>query len=128
MRGQAYDALTFDPLAMVDAPPEGESDKAFRQRVGEALAHLLLFHGAGPGPLPVVTHGLVIREMLRRHARLADGTACPERLRSTSVTQLGHAPPHVVDLMDCVHHFDTEGSGSPDGLGLHEDNRSLSGD
>ena len=33
LRGRAYDTLGFDPLAMDDAPPGGESAQAFAERI-----------------------------------------------------------------------------------------------
>ena len=42
LRGRPYDSMGFDPLHMVDAPPNGESAEAFRQRVTDAFGQTAL--------------------------------------------------------------------------------------
>ena len=105
LRGQAYDALGFDPLAMDEAPPGGESTAAFHARVDRAFAWLLHRRRAASGPLAVVTHGLVVRAMLDRHARLPDGSKLPERIANTSVSCVSAEPPFAATLVDCTAHL-----------------------
>lgn len=105
LRGRAYDSLGFDPLAMADAPPNGESAAQFRARVAEAFADVVRRRGAAGGTLAVVTHGLVIHRMVEHHVRLGEGHVVPVRIANTSVTVVGAEAPHLVDLLDCTRHL-----------------------
>ena len=104
-RGQPYDAMAVDPLAMADAPPGGESAALFAQRVAEAFAHVVRRQAALGGTLAVVTHGLVIRALLARHVQLADGCGLPTHLGNTSLSVIEATPPHRVSLLDCTRHL-----------------------
>lgn len=116
LRGRAYDTLGYDPIASEDAPPGGESMDAFRQRVAEAFAEVLAMRAALDGPLAVVTHGLVIKTLLRMHATLAVGAQHPEHVANTSVTILQATAPHRVVLLNCARHL--EGEARDDGRGV----------
>ncbi len=105
-RGRPYDALAVDPLTMDGAPPGGESAAAFHDRVAQAFAHALSLRSALGGDLAVVTHGLVIRAMLTRLARLPEGAADAMRCGNTSVSIVDAEPPHEVVLLDCTRHLD----------------------
>ena len=108
-RGRAYDDLPGDPLAMTAAPPNGESTTDFARRVDRAFTALCERAAGLDGALAVVTHGLVIREILSRHAQWPAGTA-PDghalRLRNTSVSIIDRAAPHAVLRADCIDHLD----------------------
>jgi 2,3-bisphosphoglycerate-dependent phosphoglycerate mutase len=118
LRGQPYDTLGFDPLAMTAAPPGGESALAFTRRVEQAFAGLVTMRAALPGPLAIVTHGLVIRAILAAHAELPGAMQPPPRIANTSLTIVAAAPPHEVALLDSSGHLDA---------GLRDDAASLSG-
>ena len=70
------------------------------------------------GPLAVVTHGLVIKAILRGHVRLPEGVTVPDRIGNTSISVLDASPPHALSLLDCVTHLEGK---------LLEDGSSLSG-
>jgi len=116
LRGRPYDALGYDPIASEDAPPGGESMDVFRQRVAEAFAEALAMRAALGGPLAVVTHGLVIKTLLRGHVTLPDGAGVPEHVANTSVTILEADAPHRVVLLNCARHL--EGEAIDDGRGV----------
>jgi probable phosphoglycerate mutase len=118
LRGRAYDALGFDPMTLADAPPGGESEADFRDRVARAFARVVALRDGLEGNLAVVTHGLVIGALLSAHVRLLPGTALPGRLGNTSLTVIDARSPHAVALLDCVRHLDADAS---------DDARSLSG-
>ena len=105
-RGRPYDSLGFDPLAVDDAPPGGESSADFAARVARAFAELVQHRAALAGTLVVVSHGLVIREILARHVRLTAAMVVPARLGNTSVSIVAADPPHAVELLDCLRHLD----------------------
>ncbi|MBL8384664.1 MAG: histidine phosphatase family protein [Burkholderiales bacterium] len=105
LRGQAFDQFDFDPIAMEDAPPGGESAAAFRARVAQALALIAAVRNRLGAPLAVVTHGLVIRTIVERLVRVADGATVPAHLANTSVTVLSAAAPHDASLVYCAAHL-----------------------
>ena len=118
LRGQAYDSLHFDPLAMAHAPAGGESAQAFERRAGLAFALAVQRRAAIAGPLVVVTHGLVIRAMLAGPVRLAADRLAGMHIANTSVTVVAEHPPHAVELLNSTRHLDG---------GMADDRRGLVG-
>jgi broad specificity phosphatase PhoE len=59
------------------------------------------------GTLVVITHGLVCRALVERHARLPEGAVAPERYDNTSITVLHEDTPHRVGLINCTLHLTT---------------------
>jgi broad specificity phosphatase PhoE len=57
--------------------------------------------------LVVVTHGLVCRALVERHALLPEGVAVPERFDNTSITVIHEDEPHGVSLLNCTRHLMT---------------------
>jgi broad specificity phosphatase PhoE len=107
LRGTAYDALGYDPFGLDVAPPNGEDWPAFHARVADAFAFIVSRRQTLRGTLVVVTHGLVCRALVDRHARLPDGLVAPERYDNTSVTVLHEDVPHGVHLLNCTRHLVT---------------------
>jgi probable phosphoglycerate mutase len=118
LRGKPYVALDFNPLAMHEAPPGGESQQDFTTRSAAAWAELLALQRRLGGPLAVVSHGLVLREWLLNHLQLPAGMALPARMSNASVTEADAAPPHPVLRVDCTLHLTG---------GLGDDAHALSG-
>jgi broad specificity phosphatase PhoE len=118
LRGRSYDSLGFDPMAPDYAPPGGESWDAFHERVEQALASIRRHRAEIGGPIAVVTHGLVIRVLLNRHARLPDGMTECGPLSNTALSIVEPDPPHLSRLVNCCRHLD-------DAIG--DDGRGLSG-
>jgi probable phosphoglycerate mutase len=116
LRGRAYDELGFDPLAMDEAPPNGESIEQFRARVAQAFAYAVRLRSELGGPLAVVTHGLVVRAIIDRHLSLGAGQVISGPVRNTSVTICGWRPPHEVELIDCTRHLDEAARHDPRSL------------
>lgn len=77
LRGRAYRSLDFNPITMVEAPPEGESLAQFEARVADGCARLVARVSgltqaaadrlADAEHLLLVTHGLVVRQLLAAH-------------------------------------------------------------
>jgi probable phosphoglycerate mutase len=59
------------------------------------------------GNLVAVTHGLVCRAVVQRHAAVPEGAAVPERFDNTSITVLHENAPHAVSLLNCTRHLVT---------------------
>ena len=85
-------------------------------RVAAAFDQMLRLRAALPGPLLVVTHGMVIRALLAQHCRLADGIRLPQHLGNTCVSVVSAQPPHDVGLLACTRHLDA--STQPDARSL----------
>ena len=105
-RGQPHASFGFDPLVHDGAPPAGESQAVFAQRVALAFDFVARLRGTLDGPLAVVTHGLVLRQWLAAHTALAEGMAVPDHMGNTGVTIVEAQPPHAVLLLGCTRHLD----------------------
>ena len=106
LRGQPYDALSVDPLTMLEAPPNGESAAVFEQRVAQAFTELVRLRETTGGTLAVVTHGLVLRALLAGHVQRPTGTPVPPHMGNTCVSIIDARAPHGVSLMNCTAHLD----------------------
>jgi broad specificity phosphatase PhoE len=115
LRGLPYDTLGFDALTM-DAPPGGETTAAFTQRVAAAFELAVALRATLPGPLAVVTHGLVIRAILERHAARPQAGWLSPAIGNTSLTILSAQPPHAVELLACTAHLEPEAQATAHGL------------
>ncbi len=107
LRGMPYAGLAEDPFGPDFAPPNGEDWPAFHARVADAFAFIASTRRSTNGTLVVVTHGLVCRALVERHALLPDGVATPERFDNTSVTVLHEDAPHRASLVNCTRHLAT---------------------
>jgi probable phosphoglycerate mutase len=72
-------------------------------RHGEIVSRRRCVNGA----LVVVTHGLVCRALVGRHALLPEGVVVPALFHNTSVTVLHENVPHSVSLLNCTRHLVT---------------------
>jgi probable phosphoglycerate mutase len=107
LRGTSYAELGFAPFAPGYAPPGGESIPVFHARVARAWARVQHVAAATGGPLAVVTHGLVCRDLVAQHLELPPELGAPvdpTRWANTSVTEL-HGPPWRVRLLACTAHL-----------------------
>jgi 2,3-bisphosphoglycerate-dependent phosphoglycerate mutase len=105
LRGLPYAELTEDPFAPDFAPPNGEDWPRFHARVAEAFAFIVARRRAVNGTLVVLTHSLVCRALVERHAVVRDGISVPRRFDNTSVTTLHEDTPHAVSVMNCTRHL-----------------------
>lgn len=101
LRGRKFSELGFDPMAPGYKPPSGESWEVFHARVADAFEMVINRADQTDRTLVVVSHGLVIREMIKRHL---SSTPPPERLENTSVTIFSKRQPHAVSLLACDRH------------------------
>jgi len=105
LRGMAYAALPEDPFGPDVVPPNGEDWPAFHARVADAFAFIVAMRRSASGTLVVVTHGLVCRALVERHAQLPEGVVAPERFDNASITVLHEDAPHEVNLINCTRHL-----------------------
>jgi broad specificity phosphatase PhoE len=107
LRGMPYAALAEDPFGPDVAPPNGEDWPTFHARVADAFAFIASRRRSVNGTLVVITHGLVCRALVERHALLLEGVIVPERFDNTSITVLHEDAPHGVSLINCTRHLAT---------------------
>lgn len=107
LRGMPYAALSEDPFGPDVAPPNGEDWPTFHARVADAFAFMVRRRRSLNGNLVVITHGLVCRAVVARHALVPEGAAVPERFDNTSLTVLHEDAPHAVSLLNCTRHLTT---------------------
>ncbi len=105
LRGLPYDTMGYNPIEMEGAPPGGESMPEFLARVARAFEAMVALRARLSGPLAVVSHGLVIKSILRHHVHLPDGMPPPERIGNTSVTVIEPNAPYRASLIDCTTHL-----------------------
>jgi len=105
LRGVPYAELTENPFGPDFAPPNGEDWPTFHARVANAFDFIASRRRSVNGTLVVVTHGLVCRALVERHALLPEGVVAPERFDNTSVTVLQEDAPHAVSLINCTRHL-----------------------
>src|SRR5712672_2756444 len=105
LRGMPYAELAEDPFGPHVAPPNGEDWPAFHARVAEAFAFIVRRRRSVNGTLVVVTHGLVCRALVDRHALLPEGVVVPERFDNTSITVLHEDAPYAASLVNCTRHL-----------------------
>ena len=105
LRGLPYAALSENPFAPDFVPPNGEDWPTFHARVADAFAFIVSRRRSVDGALVVVTHGLVCRALVERHALLPEEVAVPQRFHNTSVTVLHEEAPHAVGLLNCTRHL-----------------------
>ena len=105
LRGLAYAALAENPFGPDVAPPNGEDWATFHARVTDAFAFIVDRRRSVNGTLVVVTHGLVCRALVERHALVPDGVLVPERFDNTGVTVLHEHAPHGASLINCTRHL-----------------------
>jgi 2,3-bisphosphoglycerate-dependent phosphoglycerate mutase len=107
LRGMPYAALAEDPFGPDVAPPNGEDWPTFHARVADAFAFIASRRRSVNGTLVVITHGLVCRALVERHALLPEGVIAPERFDNTGITVLHEDAPHGVSLINCTRHLTT---------------------
>jgi probable phosphoglycerate mutase len=116
LRGLPYDSLGFDPLAMREAPPGGESVPDFEARIDRAFDEALAAARDAGSALVLVTHGLVIHSLLSRRVALPSG-GLPARIANASVTEIvvmaeRQTPPRALRV-DCTAHLRSDHADDP---------------
>jgi probable phosphoglycerate mutase len=80
--------------------PTAKTGRHFYARVADAFDFIVSRRRSVNGTLVVVTHGLVCRALVERHALLPEGGIAPERFDNTSVTVLHEDAPHAASLVN----------------------------
>jgi 2,3-bisphosphoglycerate-dependent phosphoglycerate mutase len=107
LRGVPYAELAENPFGPDFVPPNGEDWPTFHARVADAFAFIVSRRRSVNGTLVVITHGLVCRALVQRHALLPEDVVAPEHFQNTSITVLHEDAPHAVSLINCTRHLMT---------------------
>ena len=108
LRGKPYGELPEDPFAPDFVPPNGEDWPTFHARVAQAFDLIVTRRRAVNGTLVVITHGLVCRALVERHAHVREGISVPQSFDNTGVTALHQDAPHAASLINCTAHLTAE--------------------
>ena len=104
LRGRAYDDINADFFAPGYAPPNGETHQQFVERVNLAWELVLTTYQHAAGNIIVMTHGLVMRELIKQHL-FVDACMSPlSDFQNTCITEVnGTDKKTVLRLCDADH-------------------------
>ena len=88
LRGRPYEEIDADFFAESYAPPNGETHLQFIERVNHAWEFVLTTHQNMQGSLIVMTHGLVLRELIKQHLIVDDAMSPLSDFQNTCITQV----------------------------------------
>lgn len=104
LRGKAYDDIDTDFFAEGYAPPNGETHQQFVERVNFAWEFILTSYHNTSGSLIVMTHGLVLREVIKQHLIVDDLMLPLSDFQNTCITEVdGTDKKTVLRLCDADH-------------------------
>jgi broad specificity phosphatase PhoE len=113
LRGKAYDDIDTDFFAPGYAPPNGETHLQFVERVNLAWEAILASYEETQGSLIVMTHGLVLRELINQHLIINDGLSPMSEFQNTCITEVnGTDKKTILRLCDAQHLVDQNCIGS----------------
>jgi probable phosphoglycerate mutase len=88
LRGKAYAEIDADIFDDSYAPPNGETQQQFIERVNLAWKFVLATYQNMQGSLVVMTHGLVLRELIKQHLIVNDAMSPLSDFQNTCITQV----------------------------------------
>ncbi|PKG99840.1 histidine phosphatase family protein [Paraglaciecola sp. MB-3u-78] len=107
LRGRPYEEIDADFFAESFAPPNGETHQQFIERVHLAWKFVLTTYQNMQGSLIVMTHGLVLRELIKQHLIVDDATLPLSDFQNTCITEVnGTDKKTVLRLCDAQHLLD----------------------
>jgi probable phosphoglycerate mutase len=113
LRGKAYDEIGTDFFAESYSPPNGETHQQFVERVNMAWEFILSTYHKIQGNIVVMTHGLVLRELITQHLIVDEGMPSLSDFQNTCITQVnGTDTKTVLRLCDANHLHKSSASGA----------------
>lgn len=104
IRGKAYDDIEDDFFAEEYAPPNGETKQQFVERVAKAWEYIETFSEEHPGDILVMTHGLVLREIVNTHLFVNPALKYSSDYHNTCVTKVDMGDVNtILSLCDVSH-------------------------
>ena len=109
LRGKAYAEIDADIFDESYAPPNGETHQQFIARVHLAWECILTTYQHMQGSLIVMTHGLVLRELIKQHLIVDDAILPLSDFQNTCITEVnGTDKKTVLRLCDAQHLLNKE--------------------
>jgi len=104
LRGKAYDDIDTGFFDEAYAPPNGETHHQFVERVNRAWEFILATYQNAAGDLIVMTHGLVLRELIKQHLIVDEATLPLSDFQNTCITEVNRTDMKtIVRLCDAQH-------------------------
>jgi broad specificity phosphatase PhoE len=108
LRGRAYDEIDVDFFDEGYAPPNGETHQQFVERVNLAWESVLTSYQNTEGSLIVMTHGLVLRELINQHLIVANDMSPLSDFQNTCITEVNGADKKTVLRLCDAQHLDKD--------------------
>lgn len=106
LRGRAYDDIDADFFTEAYAPPNGENHPQFVERVNLAWKAILASYQSTSGNLIVMTHGLVLRELISQHLIINSGVSAMSNFQNTCITEVNGADKKTILRLCDAQHLD----------------------
>ncbi|WP_339723534.1 histidine phosphatase family protein [uncultured Paraglaciecola sp.] len=113
LRGRAYDEIDADFFSEGYSPPNGETHPQFIERVNLAWEAILTSYqntqdSLSQGSLIVMTHGLVLRELINHHLIINNGISPLSDFQNTCITEVDGADKKTILRLCDAHHLDDQ--------------------
>ncbi|WP_133470676.1 histidine phosphatase family protein [Paraglaciecola marina] len=112
IRGKAYDDVEDDFFAEDYAPPNGETKQQFVERVAKAWECIVKFSAEHSGDILVMTHGLVLREIVNTHLEKDPAFKYLSDYHNTCVTKIEMGKVLTVLSLCDISHLSTQTTAS----------------
>jgi broad specificity phosphatase PhoE len=113
LRGLAYKDIDADFFNHNYAPPNGETHQQFARRVSHAWDFILNTYDNVEGNLVVMTHGLVLRELVEQYLHLDANVLQLSDFQNTCITEVsGEDKKTVLRWCDALHLDDSSVEGA----------------
>ena len=106
LRGRPYGEINADFFAESYAPPNGETHQQFIERVNHAWECVLTTHQNMQGSLIVMTHGLVLREIIKQHLTVDEAISPLSDFQNTCITEVNATDKKTVLRLCDAQHLD----------------------
>jgi broad specificity phosphatase PhoE len=106
LRGKAYDEIDADFFDNSYAPPNGETQQQFAQRVELAWQAVLTSYQHTEHSLIVMTHGLVLRQLIKQHLVVNRDVLPLSDFQNTCIIQVQAKDKKTVLRLCDVQHLD----------------------
>jgi broad specificity phosphatase PhoE len=104
LRGRAYDDIDADFFDKDYVPANGETHQQFAARVALAWESILVAYQQIQGSLIVMTHGLVLRELVEQHLIIDSHVSIQSDFQNTCITEVDPSDSNtVLRLCDARH-------------------------
>lgn len=108
LRGRPYEEIDVDFFAESYLPPNGETHQQFKDRVAIAWQYILMTYQDMQGSLIVMTHGLVLRELIKQHLLVDESMSPLSDFQNTCITEVNGADKKTVLRLCDADHLDGE--------------------